>query len=46
MPAAVLTHILHRIVYPEQAQTLLQIVREARDTVRAPLCRATSIWTS
>lgn len=35
MPAAVLTHILHRIVYPEQAQTLLQIVREARDTVRA-----------
>lgn len=34
MPAAVLTHILHRIVYPEQAQTLLQIVREARDTVR------------
>ncbi len=35
MPAAVLTHILHRIVYPEQARTLLQIVREARDTVRA-----------
>ena len=35
MPAAVLTHILHRIVYPEQAQTLLQIVCEARDTVRA-----------
>ena len=35
MPAAVLTHILHRIVYPERAQTLLQIVREARDTVRA-----------
>lgn len=34
MPAAVLTHILHRIVYPEQARTLLQIVREARDTVR------------
>lgn len=34
MPAAVLTHILHRIVYPEQAQTLLQIVCEARDTVR------------
>lgn len=34
MPAAVLTHILHRIVYPEQAQTLLQIVYEARDTVR------------
>lgn len=35
MPAAVLTHILHRIVYPERAQTLLQIVCEARDTVRA-----------
>lgn len=35
MPAAVLTHILHRIVYPEQARTLLQIVCEARDTVRA-----------
>lgn len=35
MPAAVLTHILHRIVYPELAQTLLQIVCEARDTVRA-----------
>lgn len=35
MPAAVLTHILHRIVYPEQARTLLQIVREARDTVHA-----------
>ena len=34
MPAAVLTHILHRIVYPEQAQTLPQIVYEARDTVR------------
>lgn len=34
MPAAVLTHILRRIVYPEQAQTLLQIVCEARDTVR------------
>ena len=34
MPAAVLTHILHRIVYPERAQTLLQIVYEARDTVR------------
>lgn len=34
MPAAVLTHILHRIVYPEQARTLLQIVCEARDTVR------------
>ena len=34
MPAAVLTHILHRIVYPERAQTLLQIVCEARDTVR------------
>lgn len=33
MPAAVLTHILHRIVYPERAQTLLQIVCEARDTV-------------
>lgn len=35
MPAAVLTHILHRIVYPERAQTLLQIVCEARGTVRA-----------
>jgi len=35
MPAAVLTHILHRIVYPEQARTLLQIACEARDTVRA-----------
>lgn len=35
MPAAVLTHILHRIVYPERTQTLLQIVCEARDTVRA-----------
>lgn len=34
MPAAVLTHILHRIVYPERTQTLLQIVCEARDTVR------------
>lgn len=45
MPAAVLTHILHRIVYPEQARTLLQIVCEARDTVRA-LFAGVSIWTS
>lgn len=33
MPAAVLVHILHRIVYPEKEQTLQEIVCEARDTV-------------
>lgn len=33
MPAAVLVHILHRIVYPENEQTLQEIVCEARDTV-------------
>ncbi len=33
MPAAVLTHIIRRIVFPERALTLREIVREARDTV-------------
>lgn len=32
MPAAVLTHIIRRIVFPEQRQTLKEIVLEARDT--------------
>ncbi len=31
MPAAVLTHIIRRIVFPEQRQTLKEIVLEARD---------------
>ena len=33
MPAAVLAHIVHRCVFPEQALTLRQITEEARDTV-------------
>ena len=33
MPAAVLTHIISRIVYPERPMTLREIVREAIDTV-------------
>lgn len=33
MPAAVLTHIINRIVYPGKPQTLREIVLEARDTV-------------
>lgn len=33
MPAAVLVHIIQRIVYPEKTQTLKEIVFEARDTV-------------
>lgn len=33
MPAAVLTHMLSRIVYPDRPQTLKEIVMEARDTV-------------
>jgi len=33
IPAAVLTHIISRCVYPETPMTLLQIVQEARDTV-------------
>lgn len=32
MPAAVLTHIIRRIVYPEGTQSLKEIVLEARDT--------------
>ncbi|MEY8336821.1 ADP-ribosylglycohydrolase family protein [Lachnospiraceae bacterium 62-35] len=32
MPAAVLTHIISRIVFPEKPQTLKEIVLEARDT--------------
>ena len=32
MPAAVLTHIIRRIVFPERALMLREIVREARDT--------------
>ena len=35
LPAAVLTHIVSRIVYPEQRLTLAEIVREATDTVAA-----------
>ena len=31
MPAAVLTHIIRRIVFPEREMTLKEIVREARD---------------
>ena len=31
MPAAVLTHIIHRIVYPQSDLTLKEIVLEARD---------------
>ncbi len=33
MPAAVLTHIISRIVYPEKPLSLKEIVLEARDTV-------------
>ena len=33
LPAAVLTHIVNRIVYPEKDLTLREIVREATDTV-------------
>lgn len=32
MPAAVLTHIIHRILFPEISQSLKEIVLEARDT--------------
>ena len=32
MPAAVLTHILHRIVYPQKTMTLKAIVIEAKET--------------
>lgn len=34
LPAAVLVHIIHRIVFPREELTLKQIVEEARDTVR------------
>lgn len=33
MPAAVLVHIISRIVYPRQRQSLKEIVLEARDTI-------------
>ena len=33
MPAAVLTHIIHQIVYSNRGMTLKEIVEEARDTV-------------
>jgi len=33
MPAAVLVHIIRKIVYPEKEQTLKEVVLEARDTV-------------
>ena len=33
MPAAVLTHIISRIVYPEGQMTLKEIIAEAKDTV-------------
>lgn len=33
MPAAVLVHIISRLVYPKQKQTLKEIVLEARDTI-------------
>ena len=33
MPAAVLTHIVHQIVYSNRGMTLKEIVEEARDTV-------------
>jgi len=33
MPAAVLTHIVNRLVYPQAEMTLKEIVLEARDTV-------------
>ena len=32
MPAAVLTHIIHRCVYPGEPMTLVEIIEEARDT--------------
>ena len=35
LPAAMLTHIVSRLVYPPKEQTLKEIVREARDTVAA-----------
>ena len=35
LPAAVLTHIVSRLVYPETEQTLKEIVTEARDAVVA-----------
>ena len=35
LPAAVLTHIISRLVYPEKEQSLKEIVAEARDTVAA-----------
>ena len=35
LPAAMLTHVVSRLVYPEGAMTLREIVREARDTVAA-----------
>ena len=39
MPAAMLTHIIHRIVYPAAELTLKQIVLEARDTVASLFSR-------
>ena len=33
MPAAVLTHLIHRIVFSKGSQTLKEIVLEARDTI-------------
>ena len=33
MPAAVMSHIIHRCVFPERQLTLCEIVEEARDTV-------------
>lgn len=33
MPAAVLTHIIRRIICPEKPQTLKEIILEARDTI-------------
>ena len=45
MPAAVLVHILQRIVYPEKEQTLQEIVC-GRATRSAACSLATRIWAS
>ncbi len=38
MPAAVLTHVINRIVFPEKEMSLKEIILEARDTVAEIFC--------
>ena len=45
LPAAVLTHIIHRIVYPQAALSLKEIVLEAKETVAAAFATTDGIDT-